>query len=239
MRLIVFLFALLVSGAVFAAPEAALPAATTHGIHQDVVHATGEVDAIEDAATHEEHAGAEEHHAAGPPQFAVDTFPSQIFWLTVTFATLYLLMSGAALPRIEQGMKARAAHIHNLLADARRVHDDAESHKNDMNSASDSAHQTAHDLLNKAAVESQDIANRRNHELEAVLQTKIKASEDRIATARANAVQSVREASQILLPTVLQKVAQMQLSEKQIADLVQNVEAPETNGGSQPRRGAA
>lgn len=228
MRLIAFIFTLvLLSGAAMAAPEAGLPTATQNSIHRDVAHAEHETGAIIDAAQGEM---GEAPHASGPPQFDIGTFPSQLFWLAVSFGTLYLLMSGAALPRIEQGIAARAAHIQNLLSDARRLRDEAESHKNDMNMASDAAYQKAHELMNKAAVESQDIASRRNHELEAVLQTKIRASEDRIATARANAVQSVKEAAQILLPVILQKVANMKLSDKDITNLVNNAEPPKTNG---------
>jgi len=220
MRLIAALFILaFTSGAALAAPDA---------VHSEIQPAQ----AASDTAAHE----TAEPHPAGPPQFAVETFPSQLFWLAISFGALYLLMSGAALPRIEQGIAARSAHIHNLLSDAHRLRDEAESHKNDMNSAADAAHQKAHDMLNKAAVDSQDIASRRNHELEAVLQTKIKASEDRIHNARTSAVQSVREAAQILLPVILNKVANMKLADKEISNLVNHAEAPGTNGNV---RGAA
>lgn len=235
MRILAVLLSLLFwnAAAFAAAPHGTTEAATNAPAHaenigNEVADGHGDATALTqpEAAAHEN----AHHEAAGPPQFAVETFPSQLFWLAVSFGGLYLLLAGAALPRIEQGITARADHIQNLLSDARRIRDDAESHKNDMNMASDAAHQKAHEMLNKAAVESQDIASRRNHELEAVLQTKIKASEDRINTARANAVQSVREASQILLPVVLQKMADMKLSDKDIANLVANVEPPKTNG---------
>ncbi|HCM83071.1 MAG TPA: hypothetical protein PKW15_01985 [Alphaproteobacteria bacterium] len=235
MRLLAFFLTLfLLAGAAQAAPATALPAKTESSIHGDVMTAVGETNAITDAL-HEE--SGEHHEAAGPPQFAVHTFPSQLFWLVISFGALHLILTFAALPRIEQGISARAAHIHHLLNDARRLRDEAESHKNDMNQASDAAHHKAHEMLNKAAVEAQDVANRRNHELEAILQTKIKASEDRIATARANAVQSVREASQILLPVVLQKMADMKLSDKEISNLVNDIETPRSNGNFS--RGAA
>ncbi len=225
MRILAVLLSLLLwnAAAFAAAPVSAKEAAAEAPAHAEAI-------GHEVADGHGDVAEAAHHEAAGPPQFAVDTFPSQLFWLAISFGTLYLLLAGAALPRIEQGITARAGHIQHLLTDARRLRDEAESHKNDMNSAADAAHQKAHAMLNKAAVESQDIASRRNHELEAVLQTKIKASEDRINTARANAVQSVREAAQILLPVILQKVANMKLADKEVANLVNHMEPPKTNG---------
>ncbi len=176
----------------------------------------------------------EEKKSSGPPQFAVETFPSQLFWLVVTFGTLYALMAGAALPRIQQGITARAAHVQGLLADARRLRDDAEQHKSDMSSAADAAYGRAHDMLNKAAMEAQELANRRNHELEAVLQAKQKASEDKINIARANAVQSVYDAAHILVPAIAQKLAGMRLTDRQIAEALNEV-----NDNSHSARGAA
>jgi F-type H+-transporting ATPase subunit b len=59
-------------------------------------------------------------HAADPvksgggsafPPFEVSTFPSQLFWLALTFGTVYFLMSKIALPRISDILETRAARI--------------------------------------------------------------------------------------------------------------------------------
>ena len=219
-RFAVFALVCVLAGAAFAAPHDDTHAAKTAAPIQTVGPVT--------------------EHQSGPPQFAVETFPSQLFWLVVSFGTLYLLFSGAALPRIQQGITARAGHIHNLLGDARRLRDEAEQHKNDMSSAADAAYQRAHALLNKAAAESQEIANRRNHELEAIMQTKQKISEEKIAIARANAVQSVRDATQMLIPIITQKLAGLPLSDSQIATAISSAQSFNDNGSPRTAaRGAA
>ena len=48
---------------------------------------------------------------AGMPQFDLSRFPSQIFWLGVTFLVLYAIMSKVALPRIGEVLEARANRI--------------------------------------------------------------------------------------------------------------------------------
>ena len=50
------------------------------------------------------------HKGAFPPMDAT-TFPSQIFWLVIFFALLYLLMSRLALPK----MAAVLAHRHKTI----------------------------------------------------------------------------------------------------------------------------
>jgi F-type H+-transporting ATPase subunit b len=50
------------------------------------------------------------HHAAssgGLPQFNAEWFPSQLFWLAVTFAVLFWYFSRIALPRIAATIQAR------------------------------------------------------------------------------------------------------------------------------------
>lgn len=169
------------------------------------------------------------HADEGLPQMAVETFPSQLFWLTITFGALYLILGGAILPHISQGMSARASHIRDLLADARRLRDEAETHKTHMESAMDAAYRHAHEVLNHAAAEAQELATRRGHELEAAMMDKSKESEERITLMRAASVQAVHEAVQTLLPAVVQKLADLKLSDAQITAAV-----AEAAGETQP-----
>lgn len=53
------------------------------------------------------------------PQFAqIDTFPSQIFWLLVTFTILYILLSRVVLPRIGDVVTNRQKKIDDDLGKA-------------------------------------------------------------------------------------------------------------------------
>ena len=57
-------------------------------------------------------------HASGLPQMNAETFPSQIFWLIVTFGLLFIVMSRIAVPKIGGAIHARKAKIEGDLADA-------------------------------------------------------------------------------------------------------------------------
>ena len=47
------------------------------------------------------------------PQLEITTFPSQIFWLVVSFLMLYLIMSRIIIPRISFVIKKRETEIKN------------------------------------------------------------------------------------------------------------------------------
>jgi len=52
----------------------------------------------------------------------VSTFPSQLFWLVVTFGLLLVVMNKVALPGIAGGLANRKARIDGDLADAENAH---------------------------------------------------------------------------------------------------------------------
>ena len=64
------------------------------------------------------------HEGAFPP-FDPATFTSTIFWLVVSFGALYLLMSRLALPRVKGILQTRSAKIHEDLAAARKMREEA------------------------------------------------------------------------------------------------------------------
>ena len=47
------------------------------------------------------------------PQLEISTFPSQIFWLVVSFLLLYLILSKIIVPRIASVLKDRENEIKN------------------------------------------------------------------------------------------------------------------------------
>ena len=49
------------------------------------------------------------------PPFDVSTFPAQLFWLVITFGTLYFVMSRIALPRVAKILDTRRLRIGNDL----------------------------------------------------------------------------------------------------------------------------
>jgi F-type H+-transporting ATPase subunit b len=122
------------------------------------------------------------------PQLDVSTFPSQIFWLVVTFAVLYVLMAKLALPRIEAAVEGRRARIEGDLDRAGRMKTEAEAVIAAYEKAlADARHQAqltmkeTTDLLNAAAAERQKAAA-------TVIAERTRVAEASIAAAKARLV---------------------------------------------------
>jgi F-type H+-transporting ATPase subunit b len=126
------------------------------------------------------------------PQLDVSTFPTQIFWLVVTFAVLYVLMAKLALPRIEAAVEGRRTRIEGDLDRAGRMKTEAEAVIAAYEKAlADARHQAqltmkeTTDRLNAAAAERQKAAAK-------VIAERTTVAEARIAAAKGAAMENLR-----------------------------------------------
>jgi F-type H+-transporting ATPase subunit b len=67
------------------------------------------------------------HEAAGFPPFKTETFPSQLFWLAVTFAFLFTVLWRVAGPKINAAITSRRGAINGAIAEAGKARGDAEA----------------------------------------------------------------------------------------------------------------
>jgi len=67
-----------------------------------------------------------QHKSGGFPPFETSTYPSQIFWLTVTFVALLIMMWKVSVPRIGGVIAERKGRIQTELANAEESRKQAE-----------------------------------------------------------------------------------------------------------------
>jgi F-type H+-transporting ATPase subunit b len=129
-------------------------------------------------------------HAAFPP-FQSEHYPSQLVWLTISFALLYVLMAKVALPRIGSILAERSQVIGNELAAAE-----------DLKKRSDAAHAAYEKALADARTRAQGIAGAMREQkareaeelykrLDAQLHERLAAAEQSIARTRSAAMGNV------------------------------------------------
>tara|TARA_B100000963_G_scaffold357755_1_gene380696 strand:- start:19 stop:588 length:570 start_codon:yes stop_codon:yes gene_type:complete len=66
------------------------------------------------------------YSAEGMPQFNAESFPSQLFWLIITFLFLYLFIAFLVLPRIRNNLRLRKNKISNDLERAENLREQTE-----------------------------------------------------------------------------------------------------------------
>ena len=164
----------------------------------------------------------DEAHGGTFPPFDPVSFASQILWLAITFALLYILMSRFALPRIGSILEVRSDRIASDLTEAQRLKDETDaaiaSYEASLTAARASAQKIATET--RAAVDAEAAASRKA--IDAALAERLIAAEKQIAGTKAQAMLNVRD---IAIDAATAIVAQLAGSEPAAAEVESAVDA--------------
>jgi F-type H+-transporting ATPase subunit b len=166
-----------------------------------------------------EHIPASEHGRAFPP-FDPHNFPSQLFWLALTFIALYLLMSRLALPRIASIIEDRRRHIDSDLAQAQQLKASSDAaiaaHEKALNDARGQAQTLASETRTKAAA----AAEERRKAVDAKLHLQIAASEKTIAVTRAAAMSQLGAIAEETAGAIVERLMGASPSRQEVSQAV-------------------
>ena len=129
--------------------------------------------------------------SAGMPQLAFSTFPNQIFWLVVTLAVIYFVLSRVALPRIGSVLAERSGTITNDIAAAEELKQKAQEAEAAYEQALTNARAEAAKIVAETKAEIQTELDAELAKADVKIAAKAAESEAAIADIRAGAVKSV------------------------------------------------
>ena len=150
--------------------------------------------------------GAPGGHKAPFPPFHAETFASQLFWLVITFAALYLLASRVVLPRVGGIIDARAGKIEGDLAEAQRFKGEADAANAAYEKALSDARGRAQALANATRDKQAAEAEGKRKSLEQQLDAKLGEAEKTIAATKAAAMANVRSIATEAAAAIVQRL---------------------------------
>jgi F-type H+-transporting ATPase subunit b len=154
--------------------------------------AEGEAPASGEAGHTTEGTAAEGGHGGFPPMDA-HTFPSQIFWLVIFFALLYLLMSKVALPKMAAVLDKRHKAIEGDLAKASALKHETEAAIQHYEKSLADARANAQGIATETRSKIADEIEAERSALEKTLSSKLAEADSRISATKAKAMQDVHE----------------------------------------------
>ena len=123
------------------------------------------------------------------------SFPSQIFWLVVTFVALFVFLRAVALPKVTAVLDARRRKIEGDLEKAAALKAEAEKALAQYQAAVAKGREEAQALLRKVGDEAQAKAAAAQEALGQKLAQQINGAEERIESARKSALANVERVS--------------------------------------------
>jgi len=157
------------------------------------------------------------------PPFNAHTFPSQLFWLVISFVLLYALMAKWALPQVAGVIDGRQKGIAGDLAEADRLKRQSEeaiaAYEKALADARANAQAIANATREKQAAEAE--ATRRR--LEDELNSKLAESDKAIAATKQAAMANVRGIAQDTAAAIVERLIGTAPGDKAVADAVSDV----------------
>ena len=160
---------------------------------------------------------------AGFPPFKTETFPSQIFWLVITFAFLFVVLWRIAGPRIKAVITTRRGQIEGDLAQAQKHKADADAASAVYQTALAGARHRAQVLAEQNRKRVSGEIDRAKADAEAAAQDEITKAEARIAASRGEARMQVVKAAQEAAIAIVARLTGDTISTDEAASAVRAV----------------
>jgi F-type H+-transporting ATPase subunit b len=181
--------------------------------------AEGEAPASGEAGHTTEGTAAEGGHGGFPPMDA-HTFPSQIFWLVIFFALLYLLMSKVALPKMAAVLDKRHKAIEGDLAKASALKHETEAAIQHYEKSLADARANAQGIATETRAKIADEIETERSALEKTLSTKLAEADSRISATKAKAMQDVHEVAAETAAEIVSALTGATVSKEQAAKVI-------------------
>jgi F-type H+-transporting ATPase subunit b len=157
------------------------------------------------------------------PQFDFSTFPSQIFWLVISFVALYFALGRTAIPKIAEVLEARQRKIDDDLERATDLELQAKEVLAVYEAGLAEARDQAQGEVRQATEEMAAAAEARHRDLAAKLAVDVEAAEARIATAKDDALANIRQVASEAARAATQRLIGVEVDQGKADEVVATV----------------
>ena len=154
------------------------------------------------------------------PQLDISTWPSQIFWLAITFLALFFVISRVAIPRTGGVIQKRKSTIANDLAKAQALKADVDATVKTYEAALAESRAKAHAIAQENRNRLNAEVDAERHKLDQELGAKIAAAEKQVAASRAKAMGDVQLAAADVVAAIVAELIGTRVTTEAAADAV-------------------
>lgn len=164
-----------------------------------------------------------EHHEknAGLPQFDVTTFSSQLFWLALSFAVLYVFFAKKALPAISSTIETRNSTIRNDVETADKLSAQIRQLQDEYETAMDNARHDARKATVSVENETRQMAEQQSADFREKTMAAVAAVEHNAELAKNKIRTELEDITAELVSDIVTKLSAINISDAEIKKAVQ------------------
>ncbi len=140
------------------------------------------------------------------PQLDTTWYASQLFWLALTFFTLFVVLSKLILPRLMAAMDAREASKSDSLSAADQFRKEAESARTQYERAMTDARERAKSIFVDSEITINNLSNQASRQLEQSFAARMKEAEKHMAAQQAEMKRNFEQSAAALVVDIAAKL---------------------------------
>ena len=161
--------------------------------------------------------------SGGMPQLNPEFWISQIFWLTVTFGILYLILSKIILPKISSNLELRKSQIQENIEVADKQRKDSESKIKEYNEIVTKSKIDAKNIFKSAREKALKDINSKKDILEEQIEQEIKKAEEEIQNLKKGAPEKINKIANETSSELLKKLINTEVNNSSISAIVEDL----------------
>ncbi|MDC0179399.1 F0F1 ATP synthase subunit B [Candidatus Pelagibacter sp.] len=161
--------------------------------------------------------------SGGMPQLNPEFWISQIFWLTLTFGILYLVLSKLILPKISANLESRKSQILENIEAAEKQREDSETKLKDYEEIISKSRLDAKTIFNQAREKALKDINAKREVLDKQIDDEIIKAEQEIKILRENAPDKINKIAIETSSELVQKLIGAEINNSSISAIVDDL----------------
>ena len=159
----------------------------------------------------------------GMPQLDTEFWVSQIFWLTITFSILFVLLSKLILPKISANLETRKSLILENISTAEKKREESESKIKEYNEIIEKCKNEAKSLINQAREKLMKDISIKKEALEKDISNEIKKAEMEIKEFKDQAPEKINKIAIETSTDLLQQLISADVNNSSISAIVNDL----------------
>ena len=161
--------------------------------------------------------------SGGMPQLNPEFWISQIFWLTIIFGILYVILSKIILPKISANLESRKSQISDNIEAAEKQREESETKLKEYDEIISKSKSEAHNIFNQAREKALKDINAKKEVLEKQIDEEIEKVEEELNKLRTEAPEKINTIAIETSSELIQKLIGAEINNSSISAIVDDL----------------
>ena len=161
--------------------------------------------------------------SGGMPQLNPEFWLSQIFWLTLTFGILYIILSKLILPKISSNLESRKSQIQDNIESADKQRESSEGKLKEYNDIVSKSKLEAKNILGEAKENALKEINTKKETLDKQIDEEIEKAEKEISILKKSAPEKINKIAKETASEILKKLIGAEINNSSVSAIVDDL----------------